>query len=100
MKKLFVLLIALLMLLGPIGCSKPSGGGDEKSVITLDMSTLFIVPALEATQKVEDQINDYLLNTLGEKDYKIKLRITAIGDYLTSIPMELAAGGDGSVDIV
>ena len=37
----------------------------EPSVITIDMSTLFIVPALEATQKVEDQINDYLLNTMN-----------------------------------
>ena len=65
MKKLFVLLIALLMLLGPVaGCSKPADEGEKKSVITLDMSTLFIVPNLEATQKVEDQLNDYLTNTL------------------------------------
>ncbi|MBQ5552306.1 MAG: extracellular solute-binding protein [Erysipelotrichaceae bacterium] len=104
MKKLLTILVTLLMLFSVTACSSGNGGGQqeagEPSVITIDMSTLFIVPALEATQKVEDQINDYLLNTLGEKDYKIKLRITAIGDYLTSIPMELAAGGDGSVDIV
>ena len=52
------------------GGDQPSGGGDttptELSTITLDMSTLFIVPSLEATQKVEDQLNDYLLNTLHE----------------------------------
>ncbi|MBQ1378781.1 MAG: extracellular solute-binding protein, partial [Erysipelotrichaceae bacterium] len=104
MKKLLTILVTLLMLFSVTACSSGNGGGQQEadgpSVITIDMSTLFIVPALEATQKVEDQINDYLLNTLGEKDYKIKLRITAIGDYLTSIPMELAAGGDGSVDIV
>ncbi|MCR4634437.1 MAG: ABC transporter substrate-binding protein [Erysipelotrichaceae bacterium] len=102
MKKLLVILAALLLLTSMTGCS--SGGGekkdDEPSIITIDMSTLFIVPALEATQKVEDQINDYLLNTLGEKDYKIHLRITSIGDYLQSIPMELAGGAEGSVDIV
>ena len=102
MKKLLVVLLTIAMLLGMTACS----GGDSKqdsnepSVITIDMSTLFIVPALEATQKVEDQINDYLLNTLGETDYKIHLRITSIGDYLQSIPMELASGGEGSVDIV
>ena len=99
MKKLFVLLIALLMLLGPIGCSKPSGGGDEKSVITLDMSTLFIVPNLEATQKVEDQLNDYLTNTLHET-FTVHLKITAISDYFQKIPMELASGGDDAPDVV
>ena len=82
MKKLLTILVTLLMLFSVTACSSGNGGGqqeaDEPSVITIDMSTLFIVPALEATQKVEDQINDYLLNTLGEKDYKIKLRITAI----------------------
>ena len=63
------------------GCStdnKQEDGAKEPSVITIDMSALFIVPYLEATQKAEDQINDYLLNTLGETDYKIHLRITAI----------------------
>ncbi len=103
MKKLLVILVTLLMMFSVTACSSGGGGNadsDAPSVITIDMSTLFIVPALEATQKVEDQINDYLLNTLGETDYKIKLRITAIGDYLTSIPMELAGGGEGSVDIV
>ena len=67
MKKLLTILVTLLMLFSVTACSSGNGGGqqeaDEPSVITIDMSTLFIVPALEATQKVEDQINDYLLNT-------------------------------------
>ena len=83
--------------------NEPSGGGDttptELSTITLDMSTLFIVPALEATQKVEDQLNDYLLNTLHES-FKVHLIITAIGDYFQKIPMELASGGDEAPDVV
>ena len=101
MKKLLVLLLSVLMCLSLAGCS---GGGkqnsDEPSVITIDMSTLFIVPALEATQTVEDSINDYLKNTLGETGYKIHLKITSIGDYLQKIPMELASGGDDTADIV
>ena len=101
MKKLLVLLLTVLMCLSMAGCA---GGGekksDEPSVITLDMSTLFIVPNLEATQTVEDSINNYLANTLGETGYKIHLKITAIGDYLQKIPMELASGGDDTADIV
>ena len=99
MKKLLVILLTSLMLL--TGCS--GGGGDkpaEKSVITLDMSTLFIVPSLEATQKVEDQLNDYLENTLHET-FKVHLVITAISDYFSKIPMELATdGGEGAPDVV
>ncbi|MBR4421502.1 MAG: ABC transporter substrate-binding protein [Erysipelotrichaceae bacterium] len=101
MKKLLVLLAALLLVTSLTGCS---GGkeqsGDEPSVITIDMSTLFIVPNLEATQTVEDSINDYLKNELGETGYKIHLKITSIGDYLQKIPMELASGGDDTADIV
>jgi len=101
MKKLLVLLATALLLL--TGCSGGGGGekpADEPSVITIDMSTLFIVPNLEATQKVEDQINNYLVNELGETGYKIHLKITSIGDYLQKIPMELASGGEDTADIV
>ena len=88
------------MLLGPVaGCSKPADEGEKKSVITLDMSTLFIVPNLEATQKVEDQLNDYLTNTLHET-FTVHLKITAISDYFQKIPMELASGGDDAPDVV
>ena len=81
MKKLFVLLLTVLMLFSVAACGKKEeGGSEEVPTITLDMSTLFIVPSLEATQKVEDQLNDYLLNTLHE-DFKVHLVITAIGDY-------------------
>lgn len=102
MKKLFVLLLAVLMLLGPLsGCTpKDNSGSNEPSVITLEMSTLFIVPSLEATQKVEDTINDYLKNTLHEEGYKIHLKITAISDYFQAVPMELSSGGEGAPDLV
>ena len=100
MKKLIVLLLTALMLFSVTACGgKEEGGNEEVPTITLDMSTLFIVPSLEATQKVEDQLNDYLLNTLHE-DFKVHLVITAIGDYFSKIPMELASGGDDAPDVV
>ncbi|MBR2669702.1 MAG: extracellular solute-binding protein [Solobacterium sp.] len=101
MKKFNAILLSLLLAVSMVGCgSKPKEEANEPSVITLDMSTLFIVPSLEATQKVEDVINDYLKNTLHEEGYKIHLVITAIGDYFQKIPMELASGGDESPDLV
>ena len=100
MKKLIVLLLTALMLFSVTACGgKEEGNTGEVPTITLDMSTLFIVPSLEATQKVEDQLNDYLLNTLHE-DFKVHLVITAIGDYFQKIPMELASGGEDAPDVV
>ena len=101
-QRILALLLSLVLVLTCIpGCGeKKSGSNGEPSVITLDMSTLFIVPSLEATQKVEDVINDYLKNTLKEDGYKIHLKITSIGDYLQKIPMELASGGEDTPDIV
>lgn len=84
------------------GCSSnDTTNNDENEPITLtfEISTLFIVPALEATQKVEDEINRYLSEDLGENGYKIHLKVTSIGDYLTSVPMELAGGNDDCPDI-
>ena len=99
MKKLLVLLLAVLMCLSLAGCSGGGGKKDEEvPVLTFDLSTLYIVPDLEATQGTEDAINAYL-ESIGEK-YKIHLIITAIGDYFTKIPMELASGGEDSPDIV
>lgn len=70
MKKLFVLLLSVLLVVTALsGCEKkPEGDKSEPSVITLDMSTLFIVPNLDATQKVEDAINDYLKTHYMKKD--------------------------------
>ena len=100
MKKLIVLLLTALMVFSLAACGgKEESNTGEVPTITLDMSTLFIVPSLEATQKVEDQLNDYLLNTLHE-DFKVHLVITAIGDYFSKIPMELASGGDDAPDVV
>lgn len=102
MKKLLVLLLSVLMCLSLAGCS---GGGnkteDNRVTITFDISTLYIVPDLEATQGTEDALNDYLLNTLGETEYKVHLIVTSVGEYFsTKIPMELASGGEDCPDII
>lgn len=102
MKKILICLLSVLMCFSLFGCgNKDNTGTEEKEPITLtfEISTLFIVPALEATQKVEDEINRYLSEDLGEKGYKIHLKVTSIGDYLTAVPMELAGGGDDCPDI-
>ena len=100
MKKLLVLLAAVLLILTSLtGCSgKKDNTADDVPVLTFDLSTLYIVPDLEATQGTEDALNEYLAS-IGE-NYKIHLIITSIGDYFTKIPMELASGGEDSPDII
>ncbi len=99
-KSLLVLLTTLLLLTGLFGCKKTEKEGDEPYVLKLNMSTLFIVPANEAVQTVEDEINRYLKEELGETDYVLDLTITSIGDYLQNIPMELSSPGDDSPDLI
>ena len=119
MKKILALVLAMCMVLalcacgqqaapaaapaaeGPAAAAEAPAAADpakEPYHVKLSMSTLMVVPAVEATQSVADAINDYLKNTLGETDYVIDLEIVSIADYFTTIPMELA-GGEGS-DIV
>ncbi|MBQ4254055.1 MAG: ABC transporter substrate-binding protein [Erysipelotrichaceae bacterium] len=102
MKKLFVLLITVLLALTALsGCEKkPEPEKKDPSVIRLDMSTLWTPPNLEDVQKVEDAINKYLKETLHEEGYVLDLVITSIGEYLQKIPMELASGADDTADIV
>ena len=99
MKKLLTLLLALLMCFSLAGCgSQEEQTSTEKSTLTFEISTLFIVPDLTATQNVQDEMNRYLAE-IG-KNYEIKLKVTSIGDYLTTVPMELAGGGEDCPDIV
>ena len=102
MKKLVICLLTALMCFTLFGCGsnkETDTTNAEPTTLTFEISTLFIVPALEATQKVEDEINRYLSEDLGETGYKIHLKVTSIGDYLTSVPMELAGGGEDCPDI-
>lgn len=99
MKKLFIALISVLMVLSLVGCKEKEQPEGEVKVVNFEISTLFIVPPLEATQKVEDEMNRYLKEDLGETGYKIHLKVTSIGDYLTAVPMELAGGGEDCPDV-
>ena len=61
MKKLLTLLLALLMVCSLVGCGgKEEPTTTEKSTLTFEISTLFIVPDLTATQNVQDEMNRYL----------------------------------------
>ena len=110
MKKLIALFLALAMVLSLAACggsSAPaaetqktdvpaanSGSETPKEVyhVKLEMASLMTVPNLEATKVVENAVNDYLRNTLGETEYVVDLTIVNIADFLTNIPMELAGG--------
>jgi len=115
MKKALALIMALVMIFGLVACGgktdapaadapaagneAPAAQGDaaapaagEPYKVKFSLATLMVVPSLEATQKVEDVVNDYLKNTLGITDYVLELTIVNIADYFTTIPMELAAG--------
>ena len=113
MKKYLALVLALIMVLSMAACggsgattttpttpstndqpgtTAPSTNAGEPYTVKLSMATLMVVPSLEATQKVEDDINAYLKNTLGITEYVLDLTIVNIADYFTTIPMELAGG--------
>ena len=80
----------------------PSTGAPttEATHIKLEMVTLSVVPNLEATKVVENDINKYLKETLGENGYVLDLVIVSIADFLTTIPMELAGGQGPDVVMV
>ncbi len=99
MKKIILVLITLLLALTMVGCGqKEEEAAGEPVTIKFALSTLFIVPNEEATKVVEDDLNAKLA-ALG-KNYKVDLDIISIGDYFTTVPMQLAGGGEDAPDIV
>lgn len=106
MKKLLAFALALVMVFGLVACggnsdSKPSStdtnsnnavSSGEVSHIKLELITLMTVPSAEATKTVEDVVNNYLKNTLGETEYVLDLTVISVADCFTTIPMELAGG--------
>ena len=95
MKKILALILALVMVMGLAACgSKTDGdkkGSGDPYHVKLSMATLMTVPSLDATKKVEDDINAYLKDKLGITDFVLDLTIISIADYFTTVPMELAA---------
>ena len=93
-------MLAALMALSLVGCSSSSGESKTDGPVKLKfaLSTLMIVPSLDATRNVENAINDYL-KTIGENDYEVELEIISIADYFTTVPMALS-GREGAPDIV
>lgn len=113
MKKLLALLLALAMVLSMAACGgskapeatkAPAADSGNKTdapateaapaevqTVKFALITLMTVPNLDAIQVVEDEVNRYLAES-GETRYVLDLSVVNVADYLTNIPMELAAG--------
>ncbi|MBO5034460.1 MAG: extracellular solute-binding protein [Oscillospiraceae bacterium] len=63
----------------------------EITHVSLELISLSVIPSLEATKKVENDINDYIQNTLGE-NIALDLSVVNVSDFFTTVPMELAGG--------
>ncbi|MBQ6551182.1 MAG: ABC transporter substrate-binding protein [Lachnospiraceae bacterium] len=50
------------------------------------------IPADAEIKRVEDAINDHILNDLGVTDVKMHLTFASLSDYSTNMSMDLAAG--------
>lgn len=107
MKKLLALILALVMIFSMTACGGSSSSEETKAAdapvaegnksnevytVKFALVTLMTAPNLDAIQVVEDAINDYLKNDLGETRYVLELSVVNIADYFVNIPMELAAG--------
>ena len=112
MKRAIAMILALIMVFGLVACggngtdaTQPTSGNNQPNqgqtsgdngtadvyTVKFALITLAVVPNLEATQAVEDEMNRHLAEA-GETRYVIDLSIVNVADYLTNIPMELAAG--------
>lgn len=100
MKKLIKFVLAAFMVVSMAACSGSNDSKESNGPVKLKfaLSTLSVVPSLDATRNVENAINDHL-KSIGENDYEIELEIISIADYFTTVPMALS-GKEGAPDIV
>ena len=75
------------------GDTEPApAGSDEAYYCELILPVMQPIPAQEEIQRVEDAINDHILNDLGVTDVKMHLTFASLSDYQTNMSMDLAAG--------
>ena len=73
--------------------TEPAAPADEEAYYCeLILPVMQPIPAQEEIQKVEDAINDHILNDIGEKSVKMHLTFASLSDYQTNMSMDLAAG--------
>ena len=75
------------------GDTEPApAGSDEAYYCELILPVMQPIPAQEEIQRVEDAINDHILNDLGVTDVKMHLTCAYLWDYQTNMSVVLAAG--------
>lgn len=114
MKKILSIILVLAMVLSLAACG---GGGstateapkadapaadagktdapataDEPYAVQLLLPTMMAIPAEEDVKRVEEEINNYMKDTLGITEYKLELVMGSLFDYTTTINMQLAGG--------
>lgn len=111
MKRIFTLLLAVIMVLGLVACNNdnapsPTDGGsstkpsatpgnasnEEPYAVQLYMPTMMTIPSQEAVKDVENAINEHIKTTLGINDITMDLQFGHLADYSTTANMQLASG--------
>jgi putative aldouronate transport system substrate-binding protein len=89
--KRFLSILLTLVMCSVLLISVPALADDEPYAVQLLFPTMQAIPAESEIQLVEDAINDYIKNTLGITDIKLKLVFESLFTYTDTTGMGLAS---------